>query len=119
MADYKSSPLGAGFGSLQGGPPPATVLLNLVPFPATQRTLLFVSISGSPGDRREERDLSRSDLPSCDPLPSPLKSGAQGSRRREKPQSEVSRLLKAVSAPWQQSAGKGGTDAQGPAFPLP
>lgn len=33
-------------------PPSATVLLNLVLFAATQRTLLFVSISGSAGDRQ-------------------------------------------------------------------
>jgi hypothetical protein len=47
------------------------------------------------GTDREERDLLRRDLPSCDPLPSLLKSGAQGIRRHEKPQSEVAWALRA------------------------
>lgn len=48
-----------------------------------------------------------------------MNSGAQGSRRREKPRSEVSRALKAVSAPRRHSEGEGGTDAKRPILPLP
>lgn len=79
VTDYKSRPLGAGFGSLQVGPPPATVLLNLVLFPVTQTTLLFVSISGSPEDRQRGAGL----VEICPPVTSPFPAEVRGPEERK------------------------------------
>lgn len=55
-------------------------------------------------------------LPWSDPLPFLLKSGAQGSRRCEKPQSEVSGALKAGSVLKVRLKGKRSTDPRLPPF---
>lgn len=85
MADYKSRPPGAGFGSLQAGPPPATVLLNLVLLPSHQNdTALRVHFRFSQG-QAERSTTCPEEI--CPPVTSRFlaEARAPGSRRREKP----------------------------------
>lgn len=79
QADCKSSPLGAGFGSLQAGPPPATSFAKFSAVPSTHRTLLSCPFQvWSGGIQERSKTCSEAMCPRRTLSLPPTKSGAQG-----------------------------------------